>query len=610
MTMKVGVVVLTWLAVAAAPASAAAAPNAWTATGSLGLARAGHTATVLQSGTVFVVGGENGTDYHTTAELFDPAAGSWTFSARTMNDARGFHASTLLSSGKVLIAGGYSAAHGGFDSAEIYDPAVDNFSQTANTMSSLRNEQAAVRLPDGRVLEIGGNGGDGSVKTTDLYDPATNSWSAGPPMATARRRETATRLPSGKVLVAGGFSAASTPVALAELYDPATNAWSSAGAMGQARFAHTATLLPGGKVLVAGGFSAPGTPGTPAALVASAELYDPATNSWSATANMSAARGGHGAALLKSGLVLVAGGSGPAALKSAELYDPAGGTWLAAGSMGAARADFFTTSPLGDGRVLVAGGADSSTGLGPTGATTSAELYSPPVAPGAPGTVTADPGDGAVTVRWSAPGSSGGLAVTRYTVTASPGGPTATVGAGARSAVVSGLTNGVTYTLSVMASNPAGTGPVRSATATPIPAGTPDTVAPTLTALRLSPRAFRAKSNGPSIATARGARIRYFTSEPTTTTFRVDRLAAGRRVGKRCVRPTKRNRKRSSCVRRVRVRGSFAHHDPGGAVSLRFSGRVGGRRLSPGRYLLVAHVRDDAGNPGRPAQAPFRIARR
>jgi hypothetical protein len=63
-------------------------------------------------------------------------------------------------------------------------------------------------------------------------------------------------------------------------------------------------------------------------------------------------------------------------------------------------------------------------------------------------------------------------------------------------------------------------------------------------------------------------------------------------------------------VRRVRVKGGFAHRDPGGAVSLRFSGRVGGRRLSPARYRLVVNVRDGAGNPGRQAQAPFRIARR
>jgi N-acetylneuraminic acid mutarotase len=603
MTMKGVVVGLTWLAVAAAPTSVAAAPNAWTAADNLGLARSGHSATLLDGGRVFVVGGENGTDYHTTAELFDPVAGAWTFSTHSMFDARAFHAATLLSSGKVLVAGGYSLVHGGFSSAELYDPPVDDFSLTTNTMSSLRNQQAAVRLADGRVLEIGGNGGDGSVKTTDLYDPATNSWSAGPPMATSRRRETATILPGGKVLVTGGLSDAGT-TATAELYDPATNAWSSAGAMGQARLGHTATLLPGGKVLIAGGFSAASTP------VASAELYDPATNSWSPTTNMLAPRGGHGAALLQDGLVLVAGGSGPGALASAELYDPAAGRWLSAASMSTSHADFFTTSLLGDGRVLVAGGATSSTGIGSTGATASADVYSPPVAPGSPETVTADPGDRAITVRWAAPGSTGGLAITSYTVTAAPGGATTAAGPGARSAVLSGLTNGQRYTVSVTASNPAGTGAPRSADGALAPGGGPDTAAPVITALRLSPRTFRAASGGASIATALRTRIHYFTSESTTTTFTVQRLTAGRRVGKRCVQPNKHNRSRPQCTRKVPVKGHFSHRDHGGTVSLRFSGRVGGHKLSPGRYVLVAKVRDGAGNPGRPTQAPFRIAKR
>jgi hypothetical protein len=260
--------------------------------------------------------------------------------------------------------------------------------------------------------------------------------------------------------------------------------------------------------------------------------------------------------------------------------------------------------------VLVAGGATSSTGAGATGATSSAELYSPPIAPGAPDTVTADPGDSDVTVRWAAPGSTGGLAITRYTVTASPGGATTSTGPGARSAVLGGLTNGRSYTLSVTARSPAGTGPARSAAATVTPGGGRDTLGPTITALRLSPRVFRAARGGASIATALGARIRYFTSEPTTTTFTVTRLTPGRRVGKRCRRSTRRNRTKPRCVRRVPIRGRFSHTDRGGAVSLRFRGRVGGRSLLPGSYRLGAKVRDHAGNPGRPAQAPFQIARR
>src|SRR3954471_9802277 len=106
MTMNGVVVGLTWLAAAAAPTSVAAAPNAWTAADNLGLARAGHTATLLDGGRGFVVGGENAMDSHPPAELFDAPPGPCSFSRHSLCDARAFRAATLLWSGKVLVAGG------------------------------------------------------------------------------------------------------------------------------------------------------------------------------------------------------------------------------------------------------------------------------------------------------------------------------------------------------------------------------------------------------------------------------------------------------------------------------------------------------------------------
>jgi N-acetylneuraminic acid mutarotase len=120
------------------------------------------------------------------------------------------------------------------------------------------------------------------------------------------------------VLVAGGYNNSSGALASAELYDRATNTWSAAASLTTGRFLHTATLLHSGQVLVAGGAWFSGA-------LASAELYDPVTNTWSVAGSLITARAIHTAALLPSGQVLVAGGYNPdsgAVLASAELYTP------------------------------------------------------------------------------------------------------------------------------------------------------------------------------------------------------------------------------------------------------------------------------------------------
>ena len=123
-------------------------------------------------------------------------------------------------------------------------------------------------------------------------------------------------LPNGKVLVAGGSN--DNSLASAELYDPASGTWTTTGSLANARYFHTATLLPNGKVLVAGGYSA-------GSYLASAELYDPASGTWTATGSLADARRFHTATLLPNGKVLVAGGSGGGYLASAELYTSDGG---------------------------------------------------------------------------------------------------------------------------------------------------------------------------------------------------------------------------------------------------------------------------------------------
>ncbi len=130
--------------------------------------------------------------------------------------------------------------------------------------------------------------------------------------------------------------------------------------------------------------------------------------------------------------------------------------------------------------------------------------------------------------------------------------------------------------------------------------------APTI-AVSLSPSSFPAASSGPpSSPTGAGARISYVLAKPANVVFTVQRRLAGRRSGRRCVAPRASNRRARSCTRTRRL-GAFREQGAAGTNVLRFRGRIGGRRLAPGRYQLVAVATDATGSASRPRTLSFRI---
>lgn len=395
-------------------APARGADGTWVATGSLHVARGGHAATLLSDGKVLVAGGAGGAsaELETSAELYDPATGQWTVTG-ALGVPRTDPTATLLSNGQVLIVGGDRGegspqSLGLLGTAELYNPATGTWSKTGS-LNTPRDGFTAMLLPSGEVLVAGGvDNADNALDTAEIYDPIKGTWRDTGSFGGARFDHAATRLADGSVLVAGGSNddLFLTAIGGATLYDPATGAWSGVGGLYTPRAQATATLLANGDVLVAGGFDNLYDPNGGAVdhvSYALADLFDPLTH-WRATAPMNARRYGHSATRLTSGEVLVTGGydlNAKAELASTELYDPVTETWHTSASMHDARI-YHTATRLADGRVLVVGGYARYGGPGLV-ALKSAEVLQPanvPVVP--PGTISA-----AFTGAWYDPAQSG-----------------------------------------------------------------------------------------------------------------------------------------------------------------------------------------------------------
>ncbi|OJH37298.1 Kelch repeat-containing protein [Cystobacter ferrugineus] len=319
----------------------------WTPTGHLLAGRYFQSATLLPSGKVLVIGGYSNTYPLASAELYDPATGSWS-SARNMTQARALHSVTLLPSGKVLVIGGNSSRDGysvvGLNSVEIYDPATNTWSLAA-PMTFARYSHTATRLPNGKVLVIGGASPSSGGAIPELYDPATNSWL---PLASmnsgSRFGHFAFLQSSGNVLVLGG----GTPAV--ERYDPSLDSWTIAtGFTGSWNYAQ---LLASGRVLLASG--------------SGFSLYDPVLYTQTPVGNLIQTRSYLAVTRLNSGKLLVTGGNSSTSILS-ELFDPSTGLSAYTTSMPEGR-HAHTATLLPNGKVLVTGGYP---------ALTSSVLYTP-----------------------------------------------------------------------------------------------------------------------------------------------------------------------------------------------------------------------------------------
>ena len=335
----------------ASPIPVAGPGGVWIPAGSMVTPPQGeHAAVRLQDGRVLVVGGESRAGDFLSAQLYDPASGTWSATADMPGYTGGGAEAVLLRDGTVLVG------------ESVYDPASGTWTSTDSmapwsawrlaTVTALRDGEALVtKLDDAR-----------------LYDPATGTWAPTGKMNVFREGAAATLLSDGTVLVAGGMVDVLGLTDSAEVYNPVTGSWTAIANM-PAPGGRPATLLRDGKVLVAG--TAPADDG---GFQGVARVYDPATGIWTELAARPGAKF-NSAALLTDGTVLLTQSwQAYEGCVTVDLYDQRTGSWTTVSGIPWCNVSSFT--PLLDGTVLVAGGTDCN-GDGVCVSNGAAALYVP-----------------------------------------------------------------------------------------------------------------------------------------------------------------------------------------------------------------------------------------
>jgi hypothetical protein len=201
----------------------------------------------LTEGRVLVVGGLGTNEILASTEVFNPTNQIWEFGS-PLNQARYAATATLLSDGRVLVVGGRGP--GATESAGILDTteiSVPVGPWTSIRLGDPRVGHTATRLVDGRVVVAGGSGeSGGGLQSSEMFDPASDSWYVLGKLNVARSGHTAGLLPNGNIVIVGGQGDNNAVLSSAELFDPRTGGWTLHPEMNLniARIVHTQTVIP------------------------------------------------------------------------------------------------------------------------------------------------------------------------------------------------------------------------------------------------------------------------------------------------------------------------------------------------------------------------------
>jgi len=336
----------------------------WREVGEMEIRRGDHSAVLLRSGEVLVIGGrtvEGRADrWENSCELYDPKIERWRMT-RPLCNKYGNSTAFVLNNGKVLVIGRGDYP---YDQCELYDPSTQEWSSTGSLIDR-RDRIHATLLSDGQVLVAGGDCRDKPLASCERYDPRTGNWYPSAPLPKPSIWHRLILLHTGRVLAITVEDERNPCL----LYDPAADRWvSTATPLQNHGYFFFAIGLPDGRVLLVGGTVITVTSGGKCATINSmpvlaCELYDLATEQWSPAATLPEPRDCivTTATALSSGDVFIVGGRRPQA--NAVLYDVDTDAWLPGPTPAIPRFNQAATL-LANGDLLISGGKGRASGGG------------------------------------------------------------------------------------------------------------------------------------------------------------------------------------------------------------------------------------------------------
>ncbi|CAF1545249.1 unnamed protein product [Adineta ricciae] len=234
--------------------------NTWTEIADMLVPRAYHSATMLPSGKILVVGGYDGDQPQSTCEIYDPSSNitgdldsldsSATLSCEIYDSisnkwcnctdisvARASHTTTLLPSQKVLITGGVNDPF-----AVLYNSSSNKWN-SAGEYPDVYFQYTATLLSSGSVLLLGGSNSRDVTSTSMLYDTHSDTWNINLTTIPPLTLHTTTLLFNEQILISGGQENGRI-VALCRIYDLICNNITNVTKMASVRYQHSAILLP------------------------------------------------------------------------------------------------------------------------------------------------------------------------------------------------------------------------------------------------------------------------------------------------------------------------------------------------------------------------------